>query len=311
MGCESSSLDVNMSFSFIATLSREQICSVQRDTHELWGSGESLEARQNKLSRLMNSSRLNMCGLVENGVVASSMKCYSLQLSYQERVWKTLGMGAIFTHEQFRKSGLAQQLIEEVLARARGDNFNAALLFSDIGPSYYERFGFTAYPAEKMSVEVNDIPRVNLDCHYRRALPHDVAQLLTYHDRALPSSCVRVVHDAQSWAFTRERFGDVEDYVVTHNGVDRGYFSISNKDSSIILHEFSMPKDHDAALFATIKILAELHGVTTIKGRRPFNHLEFLPMVVEKPAHALPMILTLDDNLPKDASSWFGSLDEF
>lgn len=303
-----------MSLPFIATLSSEQICSVQRDTHELWGMGESLEARQKKLHRLMNSfypSRLNMCGLVDNGVVLSSMKCYSLQLTYQGRVWKTCGLGAIFTHERFRNMGLAQQLIEEVLARARRDNFQAALLFSDIGPRFYERFGFTAYPGEKMSIAVNDIPRANLNCQYRRAVPHDVAQLIAYHDHALPSSCMRVLHDAQSWAFTRERFDDVLDYVVTHNGDDRGYFSINKKENSIILHEFSMPKNYDAALFATLKSFAELHGVTTIKGPRPLHHVESLPMLVEKPKQALPMILTLDHQLPKDASSWFGSLDEF
>ena len=70
------------------------------------------------------------------------------------RTIRVLGIGAVFTPPDLRGRGLATNLIDLMIADAARDGIHTALLFSEIGPDYYARLGFTEIPIETVTLEV-------------------------------------------------------------------------------------------------------------------------------------------------------------
>ncbi|CAJ0822318.1 MULTISPECIES: GNAT family N-acetyltransferase [Ralstonia] len=54
----------------------------------------------------------------------------------------------------YRDRGIASRLIETLLLRARGTGAREAYLLSTTAPSYFARWGFSLFPAEKVPTEV-------------------------------------------------------------------------------------------------------------------------------------------------------------
>jgi hypothetical protein len=93
--------------------------------------------------------------LVRDGEVLSSAKRYSLDLSLDGRPLRTLGIGAVFTPPDRRGRGYARALLDSMLEQADRDGFDAALLFSEIGPDFYLRSGFTVVPRSTLQLSVS------------------------------------------------------------------------------------------------------------------------------------------------------------
>jgi hypothetical protein len=69
-----------------------------------------------------------------------------------------LGIGAVFTPPELRGQGQARIIIEEMCAQGARDGVGWALLFSEIGASYYEPLGFAALPRSIVTVVVKEKP---------------------------------------------------------------------------------------------------------------------------------------------------------
>jgi hypothetical protein len=65
-----------------------------------------------------------------------------------------LGIGAVFTPVEARGQGHARSLINEMTSEAAGAGAGLALLFSEIGTSYYESMGFRTVPRPSYVMEV-------------------------------------------------------------------------------------------------------------------------------------------------------------
>ena len=85
--------------------------------------------------------------LVEDGQVLASAKVYEVEAVLDGRDVRVVGLGAIFTAIAHRRRGMARELIERILERSAAEGAELALLFSEIGPGYYERLGFSPLPA--------------------------------------------------------------------------------------------------------------------------------------------------------------------
>jgi hypothetical protein len=101
-------------------------------------------------------SHLRRVAVVEGDRAVASAKDYRFQAHVGGRLLSVLGIGAVFTPVELRGRGHARALIERLIAEARGDGCELALLFSEIGAAYYERLGFRALP--RPSYEI-DVPR--------------------------------------------------------------------------------------------------------------------------------------------------------
>ena len=128
-------------------------------TFPVWGEGLSRHGygQWNRAQELTAWGRghLRRFALVDDsGRLLASAKRYDLTLRVDGKIVPTLGIGAVFTPLSERGRGHAHALIAALEEAARRDGARAALLFSEIGASYYERFGFTTVPVQTMDVEV-------------------------------------------------------------------------------------------------------------------------------------------------------------
>ncbi len=86
--------------------------------------------------------------LEEDGTPASSLVCYPLDFVRADgRAAGGYGLGAVATHPELRRRGLARALCERVIEDAEASGRTLGLLFSAIAPAYYERLGFRALAA--------------------------------------------------------------------------------------------------------------------------------------------------------------------
>jgi hypothetical protein len=67
-----------------------------------------------------------------------------------------LGVGAVFTPESQRGHGHAPAIVKALEDQARTDGAEVSLLFSEIGPHYYARLGYTQIPLQTVEVEVDE-----------------------------------------------------------------------------------------------------------------------------------------------------------
>lgn len=128
------------------------------DTFPIWGEGltRAAYARYNRaqLAAPWGSTHLRRVALVENGRLLATAKRYDLSGRVDGQLVRILGLGAVFTPKSERGHGHATTLLRRMLDDAAAEGFGLALLFSDIGPRYYERLGFRQLPVNQLALSV-------------------------------------------------------------------------------------------------------------------------------------------------------------
>ena len=121
-------------------------------THRIWSDGLSRRqyGRYNlaQMRTPWGSRHLQRLALVEGTRLLASAKRYDLAAVLDGRPVAVVGIGAVFTPPELRGRGHGQQMVRSLIARARSDGADLALLFSEIGSAYYERLGFTTVPVD-------------------------------------------------------------------------------------------------------------------------------------------------------------------
>ena len=177
--------------------------SLLDDTFPLWGDGLTRRGyghwniAQERTD--WGSRHLRRCALMDGARVLSSAKRYDLSLWLKGRRVLALGVGAVFTPESQRGHGHALAIIKALEDQALSDGAEMSLLFSEIGPSFYERLGYARVPVTTVEIEVqtkDGAPAMLVRGGEDRDAPH-VAEM--YAQRARHSS----------WRFsqTRRTFG--------------------------------------------------------------------------------------------------------
>jgi len=104
-------------------------------------------------------AHLRRTALVDGSTVLASAKEYRYDALLDSRPIKVIGIGAVFTQPAHRGTGAAARLIEELLDRAIREKADLALLFSEIGPDYYMRLGFSTLPVFDLDLRVAESAR--------------------------------------------------------------------------------------------------------------------------------------------------------
>jgi GNAT superfamily N-acetyltransferase len=133
--------------------------TVLDQTFPHWGEGLTRRAygqwNAAQLRTMWGSINLRRVGVVDAGRVLASAKSYSFRALVDGRECRTLGIGAVFTPPELRGQGHARRLVEEMLAAAKDQGCLQALLFSEIGPAYYQELGFSLIPRLVVDLEVD------------------------------------------------------------------------------------------------------------------------------------------------------------
>lgn len=148
--------------SFLAPASPAQLGEILDQTHSLWGEGLDRAAyeRYNEAQLLTEWGEQHLHRLVldDGRRWLSTAKRYDLRARLDGREVPLLGIGAVFTPRPLRRRGHAFELIQRMLDQAEGEGFELALLFSEIGPRYYQRLGFVSVPLMQVTLTVNRMP---------------------------------------------------------------------------------------------------------------------------------------------------------
>lgn len=80
------------------------------------------------------------------GVTLASCETYAMSSVFDGTRGTTYGFASVFVEERLRGRGLAGAMIDLVQKNLRAEGAQAAILFSEVGASIYERAGFVARP---------------------------------------------------------------------------------------------------------------------------------------------------------------------
>jgi len=308
-----------MLLKYVSKLNEPQIYQVQEHSHNLWSDGLSLEDRLKALKVLTAfGDQLNFAGLVDlsRNEIVCSLKRYSLCVTDQfgDPV-KTIGIGAVFTPEEHRRKKHAESLIKLVLEEAANKNVSAALLFSDIHPSYYERIaGFREFPSWKFSGTVQSL-KPTPPFQTRAANDEDIPWMIQAFDSLWPKKFLRVKRDFTSWKFYRLRNLKEPDLIISKDGKTLGYLSCHCTGSELFVNEFAPTNEENRdAMWSAVRQIAINKNIRQIIGWLPKN---FVPseFQVEKRNTEITMLASLNKKFELDSfepqKTYFSPLDYF
>lgn len=291
-----------------------ELAEVLDQTHPVWGNGLSRRAfdawhRAQNLTA-WGRQHLSRVGLFRDGQVAASAKRYLFEAREQGRPISVLGIGAVFVADQFRRQGLARELIEAMCEDGRQRGCSAVVLFSEIGTDFYARLGFHAIPRTFVTL---DVPRNPLGAPMtlvRAAEPGDLPQLadLSMQYAAGAGFALDRTAPLVEFGVTRRRLEaglgpvglrEVEFFVSEEGHKPVSYVLITRGPSGVFLQECGDRDPTGARVGAMLEVLAARepsHVDRTLKAWLPPG---FLPpqvrVVAEESAPEVMMVRRLDE----------------
>ncbi len=301
---------------YIPYLDDTQIAQAMANSIKLWGDGTTPAQATERFLKLKNSSPsrlVTMAGILDpNGNVASALKRYSFELDSPSGTLKTVAIGAVFTREEFRNRGFAQTLIENIVNEASECGFKAALLFSDIKPSYYEKMGFQALHDLSWTAEAKFLLK-SARLQIRAAETSDLSKLMNWYEDSFSKGYLRYLRPTpEVWNFLRMRAQAFSDYIVSHKGKDIGYFNARATKDNLWIHEFVLPDaELENEFAATLGHFALQNNRDTVSGWLRSDKI-LNGFVGQSRGKAIPMIRRLSENLKlpeTDSQVHFSSID--
>lgn len=183
-----------------------------RGVQDIWGGGleeDKFVAFQRRLAAAPEAKgRYRMFGLFPRGeeTLLSGMKAYEFEGAFRGAALRILGIGAVFTPSRLRKRGHAARMLHLAMEHFAAGGADAALLFSDIGPSYYERLGFYAVESGEAVVDAQVLPRMS---GFRRAEAGDEAPMSELFEKARAAGAFSLSRDGWALRFQLRRLREL------------------------------------------------------------------------------------------------------
>lgn len=102
-------------------------------------------------------------GLFDGDVLTASCKRYERAVRLGAGRLRTFGLGAVFTPEPLRGRGYASAMIAMLLDAGRDAGYDAAFLYSDIRPQFYEALGFRRQPSRTISLRTDALTKQRVE----------------------------------------------------------------------------------------------------------------------------------------------------
>lgn len=195
----------------LADARSEHIDTIFRESYALWGAGLGYDDYRAFWKELSETrwARVHLryrVWLDDDGTLLSSLKLYRPQVRILRGKGRVAGLGAVFTPRSQRGRGHASALIRAVLEEARQRNDPAALLFSDVGTTFYHELGFRELPAEEAWGDLRRVdPELPRGLSLRPMVAADLADVMRSHDDSSRGRPVAIVRDRDYWEYLVER----------------------------------------------------------------------------------------------------------
>ncbi|MGR4066188.1 MAG: GNAT family N-acetyltransferase [Vulcanimicrobiaceae bacterium] len=101
-------------------------------------------------------------GLYDGREMVATFKRYERTLHLNGTRLRAVGIGAVYTPEEWRGRGYASTMLGMLLDRSRADGFDLAYLFSDIRPQFYTDIGFRTLPSRAYSARTDQLSKARV-----------------------------------------------------------------------------------------------------------------------------------------------------
>lgn len=122
------------------------VLQVLHETYRIWSPGLTKAAYQQyiwgQMSHSWSRNHYRYLVYKRQGSIAASCKTYELIMTARGREYRVLGIGSVYARLAFRGTGAATAMLEALVESARKKQYDGLLLYTEIGPEFYERFGF-------------------------------------------------------------------------------------------------------------------------------------------------------------------------
>jgi hypothetical protein len=164
---------------------------------------------------------------VRHGEICASAKLYEFDAALDCRAIRVAGIGAVFTMPAHRGRGAGREIVERVVELGAARGADAALLFSEIDPDYYVRFGFEAIPRCDLTLRVIE--------DRRRGAPATLVR--GGDDRDLPAVAAMDDVRAEPFRFRLRRDRDLVHYAVAKKRMLAGLSSPGARSLQFVVAE--------------------------------------------------------------------------
>lgn len=244
------------------------------ESFSLWGEGLTRRdyGRYNaaQLRTEWGAGHLTRVALVEDGLLLATAKRYDLLARVDGQRRPILGIGAVFTPPDLRRRGFAQRLIERMIEDAAARGVIGALLFSEIGPEYYARLGFSVVPIDDLRIEVRagrGTPAIPM----RGGDDRDIAAIAAISDRMTDGVRFALERPATfiQYGLSKKRLlagltpaasRQVEFFVVEEGGQAAAYLVVTTSPRGRVLEECGDRDPSGARVGAMLQAYAALTG---------------------------------------------------
>ena len=296
----------------LVSLDTDGFHEVCRQTHPLWHQGLGFDAYVGRLEDAFDrmAGEMRYVGLrSDNGSVAASARLLELRLRLDAELVPTCGIAAVFVAEEMRGQGWGTHLIRTILADAAGRGQQLALLFSDIGPAYYERLGFRACSARDWHALAEALPASGAFAT-REAAPGDRALLDVFNGYA-DRQKICPHRTAAWWSYFRWWRGARPDLVLLDDGHEVGYVTVRTDADHLHVFEWVAPDVEPGRVWATLRREAIRVGRHRLGGWLQPGRSEPWMQVTDR-LEAIPMLAsTSAEGFVIAAPAVFEELDHF
>ena len=219
------------------------------------------------------------------GRLVSALRIWDRQIHLGSTPVRIGGIGGVTTHPEYRRRGLASQLMtcaEEVM---RSGGYELGLLFTEIPARFYRRLGWHCVPMagfratwdkatndDGCSVATNAAPHAALAVESFDE-SRDLEEVAALYQRCNDGQSGTMLRPRPYWDYTPSRVRDVLPTVVVRSDHLRGYLNWNERSDGIRIADVAS-RDRASTEALVHHLLAECDrvGVTRVYGEIPQTH---------------------------------------
>ena len=213
------------------------------NVHEEWPHHpDPLEHLRLRLASVTHLRATWFVGLCEEKPI-TSLGAYPLMLRIGGLNVPAIGIGAVHTHRAFRSRGFAGILLREVLRMAQLEGCGYALLYSDIGTAYYEKFGFSKLNSLTFDLcldhAVDDETSVQ-DLRFLGLDTHDVLSILVnLYTAQFTDQTIGVERNRDHFAWLLQRESDLRLSLILRAEAPLGYILYKWDNHQLVIRDYA------------------------------------------------------------------------
>ena len=264
--------------------------------HEIWPHANRLEDHLTERLNSIQHIRAEWFVILKDNQVLAGLGRYPLNFVDSEKnVFKAMAIGAIYTKKEYRNKGIATQLIEQTHSVSKKENIGLSILYSDIDPNYYAKFGYEIIPTKLSEIKVGHTKYLDNIFIKETSCLESRTNIYSQYCKNFDSFFLRT---EDYWEWSNLRFKDAKHFNCYIDKELCGYLTIGNYEGKLqVLDCAFLKKTHFKLLHSfIIKAMVAINHSSCFSWER---HLSFETknIIKHKRQKEIPMFLKLNKKI--------------